>query len=242
MKLQSQDQVMALDADFGQMAVYIGQHAWGLPELSIREKTFVFVAADMCCHNLGMPIETHARMGMANGVPVADVREAIRHLAPYAGYPTAAEALFRLADLEDPDAGPGEQARAPADHVAQPAVELPAATLNELTELDPAFAAFYQHQFDGRWNRDTLTVRERALATLAADVLYQTLDDSFRLHIDIARTSGAADEQIRAVLRLLAEYSIEKTRRAFAALTEYLARDASGHYAEEQPAVRARKA
>lgn len=222
MKLQSQDAMVALDADFGQMAIHVGSHAWGLPQLNMREKAFVFVAADLCSHNLGMAFETHVRMAMANGVPLGDVRESVRHLAPYAGYPTAAEALFRLASIEEPAAGPGTVAGTAANPMTRPAVELPASTLAELTELDPAFAEFYKYQFDDRWSRGALTLRERALATIAVDVLFETLDEPFRLHIGIARVAGATEEQIRGVLHLVAEYGIGKTWRALAALVTHL--------------------
>jgi len=49
------------------------------------------------------------------------------------------------------------------------------------------------------------------------------VEDSFRLHTDIARAAGADEEQIRAVLRLVAEFAIGKAWRAFTALQTYLA-------------------
>ncbi|MBW8711276.1 MAG: carboxymuconolactone decarboxylase family protein, partial [Mycobacterium sp.] len=70
-----------------------------------------------------------------------------------------------------------------------------------------------------RWGSGELSPRERALACIAADVLNQTLDESFSLHIDLARAAGAGDEQVRAVLLLVAEYGIAKAWRAYRALT-----------------------
>lgn len=46
MELASQDTVSGLDRDFGAMAVKRGLFAWGLPQLTMREKAFVFVAAE----------------------------------------------------------------------------------------------------------------------------------------------------------------------------------------------------
>ncbi len=58
------------------------------------------------------------------------------------------------------------------------------------------FAEFFTNQFNQRWNSGDLWPRERALACLAADVLNQTLDESFALHADLAIAAGAGREQI----------------------------------------------
>src|SRR3569833_1325830 len=94
---------MALDAEFGRMAAEVGMHAWSLPQLTMREKTFAFLAADLCTANVGFPLLTHVQMAEANGVSVAECVAAIRHLAPYAGYPTAAVALQRLEQRTNSD-------------------------------------------------------------------------------------------------------------------------------------------
>jgi hypothetical protein len=39
--------------------------AWSLPHLTIREKTFLFLAADLSAGNLGFPLATHVEMGDA---------------------------------------------------------------------------------------------------------------------------------------------------------------------------------
>jgi hypothetical protein len=53
MKLANQAQVAALDPEFGRMAAEVGMHAWSLPQLTTREKAFVFLAADPCTANVG---------------------------------------------------------------------------------------------------------------------------------------------------------------------------------------------
>jgi alkylhydroperoxidase/carboxymuconolactone decarboxylase family protein YurZ len=210
MKLTNQDTVVAMDADFGEMAVQVGQHAWGIADLTMRERAFVFIAADLCAHNLGFPVQTHVEMARSQGVSVASIREAVRHLAPYVGYPTAAEALMALAEISDGDE--------PATHGEVP--ELDVTTRQRLTSLDAKFADFFQAQFQNRWGRPDLTVRERALCTIATDVLNGTLDESFRLHVDLALGDGADVAQVRAVLLLVAEFGIAKAWRAYRALNE----------------------
>lgn len=210
MKLANQESVVAMDADFGEMAVQVGQHAWGIADLTMRERAFVFVAADLCAHNLGFPLLTHVEMARSQGVSVGSIREAVRHLAPYVGYPTAAEALMALAEIDDGD-----------EPVTRGEVlELDGSTLQRLTSLDADFAGFFQGQFKDRWGRPDLTVRERALCTIATDVLNGTLDESFRLHVELALGHGAEMAQVRAVLLLVAEFGIAKAWRAYRALNE----------------------
>jgi 4-carboxymuconolactone decarboxylase len=210
MKLANQEQVAALDPEFGRMAAEVGMHAWSLPQLTMREKAFVLLAADLCTANVGFPLLTHVQMASANGVSVPECVAAVRHLAPYVGYPTAAVALQQLRQL---------------DHVEEPQPQqvdgwdLAAETVDTLADLDEEFAGFVANQYNQRWGSGELSPRERALACIAADVLNQTLDESFSLHIDLASAAGAGDEQVRAVLLLVAEYGIAKSWRAYRALS-----------------------
>ena len=207
MKLANQDQVAALDSTFGRMAAEVGMHAWSLPQLTMREKTFVFIAADLCTANVGFPLLTHVQMAEANGVSVAECVAAIRHLAPYAGYPTTAVALQQVSSR-----GEAKESLPVRDW------NLPTETLAALADLDDEFGGFVANQYHQRWGSGELSPRERALACIAVDVLNQTLDESFSLHIDLAYAAGAGDEQVRAVLLLVAEYGIAKAWRALRAL------------------------
>jgi alkylhydroperoxidase/carboxymuconolactone decarboxylase family protein YurZ len=222
MELLIENKLVELDPDFGKMAGYIGNHAWGLPDLTMREKAFVFIAGDLCSQNLQMPLEVHVKVGVLNGVALGDFREAVRHLAPYAGYPTAALAMMRLAQIEREIAAlPGPRQAEPAPET--PGVELPEQAAADLERLDPHFAEFYRGQFAERWGRGGLNSRERALATLAVDVMYQTLDEPFALHLDLARRAGAGETQIRQVITLISEYGTSRAWRAFRALEAHLA-------------------
>ena len=222
MRRASQDEVMALDPEFGRMAQDVRRRAWSLPDLTMREKAFVFVAGDLCSHNVLFPLETHVITALAQGVGIDDIREAIRHLAPYAGYPTAIEALICLVELENATAG---AARTPTRTQRPSHADLPERVTEEVRRLDDGFAALLEEQFADRWSRGNLTVRERALCTIAADVVNGTLDASFALHVRLALGAGAGEEQVRAVLLIVAEYGIAKSWRAYAALGEVLARE-----------------
>lgn len=229
MNLTNQDTVTNMDAEFGQMALQVGRNAWGLPALSMREKAFAFLAADLCAHYIGFPLRTHISMALAQGVSLDAQREAVRHLAPYVGYPAAAEALMVFAEIEATgNGGNGDGADPHPDYEAHispaqsdPVPDTAVAALPvsvRIEELDPDFAQFFTEQFLGRWNRPGLSTRERALCTIATDVCNGTLEDSFRLHLDLAREHGAGQEQIRAVLLLVAEFGIAKAWRAYTVL------------------------
>jgi 4-carboxymuconolactone decarboxylase len=118
-------------------------HAWSLPQLTMREKAFVFIAADLCTANVGFPLLTHVQMAGANGVSVPECIAAIRHLAPYAGYPTAAVALQQLRHLD--------QSEAPQPQPVN-SWEFDAETVDTLEALDEEFADFGElSRASGRW-------------------------------------------------------------------------------------------
>jgi alkylhydroperoxidase/carboxymuconolactone decarboxylase family protein YurZ len=129
-------------------------------------------------------------MAGANGVSAPECIAAIRHLAPYVGYPTAAVALQQLQQLEpsdEPDGTPlGDRQ------------ELPRDVAETLAALNEDFADFVANQFSRRWSSGDLSPRERALACLAADVLNQTLDESFRcMRISRSQQERAANSSTR---------------------------------------------
>ena len=202
------------------MAEAVDRRAWGLRALTTREKAFLFITADLCTANLGAPLASHVATAVANGVEVRDCAAAIRHLAPFVGYPTAAVALRQLRSAypdwtPDPPLPPPVT---PGRHVIPPDV------LDRLDALDSGFSAFATEQFDTRWDADDgVSNRERALMCLATDVLHQTLDESFDLHLDFATGEGAGRHEISAVLLLVAGYGVSKAWHAHRVLLTRLA-------------------
>jgi alkylhydroperoxidase/carboxymuconolactone decarboxylase family protein YurZ len=221
--LASKEEVDAVDPEFGRMAAEVGEHAWSIRQLSMREKTFAFLAADLCSGCLGFPLAAHVTMAGMNGVSVPECRAAIRHLAPYVGYPVAAMALRQLRDLQQPhQTGPVRGTSGQPGHGGgAPTIGLPPATRQALEDMDADFAAFFARQFDQRWSADgSLSPRERALSCLAADVVQQAPEESFSLDLDLAVAAGAAPGDIRAVFLLAAEYGLGKAWRAYRLLKD----------------------
>lgn len=52
MKLASEERVLTLDPVFGRMGVEAGRSIWSIEELTMREKTFLCLAADLCHQHL----------------------------------------------------------------------------------------------------------------------------------------------------------------------------------------------
>src|SRR4051812_31099382 len=100
MQLTSEERVTRLDPVFGPMGIEAGKAIWSAPELSMREKAVVLLAADVRVPELGLPFELHLGMGLKQaGLSVEDCRELLRHVAPDAGYNITAMAFERLVEV-----------------------------------------------------------------------------------------------------------------------------------------------
>ena len=83
-------------------------------------------------------------------------------------------------------------------------------------------AGFIESRTARSWSVPGLSRRERVYLALTADVAQQTLGDSFRVHVRLARESGANPEEIRDVVRFLAECGIAKAAAALRELDTIL--------------------
>ncbi|TMR89766.1 carboxymuconolactone decarboxylase family protein [Nonomuraea basaltis] len=210
--LAGADALAALDPVFAQLAVGVGHNLWGLTHLTMREKAFICLTADLCHPHLDLPLAMHVQMALANGVDPESIRELYRHLAPYVGYPIVVTAFQRLTELGLPAA----QDDKPVEP-APPTGPL-ARAVRALEDVDRGLATFTEDQFAQRWARPYLSVRERAIACLVVDVFYQTLGPSLCLHAELARSAGATDETLRDLLRGVAEFGMPRVWAAAAAL------------------------
>lgn len=205
-QLSGADDLVRLDPVFAQMAVIAGHNIWGLPHLTVREKAILCLTADLCHPHLGVPMAMHVTMALDNGVEPEAIRELLRHLGPYVGYPILVPAFRQLAEL----GVTGEDDPAPVENV--PLRPELAAFVSKIPA--PGLAAFTEGQLAQRWSRPGLSVRERAIACLAVDILDQTLGDSFRLHLDLARAAGADRDVLDDVLQGIAEFGMARAWNA----------------------------
>jgi alkylhydroperoxidase/carboxymuconolactone decarboxylase family protein YurZ len=219
----TQTTVKELDPVFAEMAAASFQQAGTGPELTPRELTLLSLVADVCEQVLGMPYELHVRAALDNGLDADDLRELLRFISYDSGYPAALAALERLAQIEREHGLPGPTGqghRVNADGTGSP---MPAAMRAEVRALDPGFADYMDLQSRMRADMSRISVRERAFATMTVDVLYQTLQESFRAHVGRALGAGATPDEVRATVRATATFGMTRTWRALNVLDTLLA-------------------
>lgn len=224
------DRVAALDPVFAQLGAASIAHASAVPELTDRERTFLFVVADVCHPTLGLPFELHVRAAAKQGTSTSDIRALLRLISYDTGYPAALAALERLAEIETAAGLPHADAELlPPELVttgegAAPS-PLPEPVRARLRDLDSHFAEYFDLQSRMRIpsGPGTLSERERAFVTLSVDVHYQTLGDTFRIHVNRALSGGASPEDVRAVLRFNAQFGATRAWQAWQALGRILA-------------------
>ncbi|MFF4621672.1 carboxymuconolactone decarboxylase family protein [Nonomuraea jabiensis] len=208
-----------LDPVFAEMSEATDRKTWEeITELSMREKILLSLVGDVCQQTLGLPFEAHVTMAYENGLSADDLRELLRFIAYDSGYPAALSALARLVDIEREQGLPGPTGDGhpiDADGRTSP---IPAPTRQAVRNLDPAFADYMDLQSRMRAQMRRLTVRERAFATMTVDVLFQTLEESFRVHVTRALKAGATPEEARAVVRFSAQFGLTKAWRGMRAL------------------------
>jgi alkylhydroperoxidase/carboxymuconolactone decarboxylase family protein YurZ len=87
-----------------------------------------------------------------------------------------------------------------------------------LRRLDPAFAEQLDQKARQLWERGLLSRHERCLATLAVDVVGGTLGATFDVHLEMAKNAGLSLAELKALLRILAEFSTPKAWQALVAM------------------------
>jgi alkylhydroperoxidase/carboxymuconolactone decarboxylase family protein YurZ len=224
----STDPVAALDPVFAQMSTASLGYAGETPGLTEREKVLLCLVADVCQQSLGLAFELHVRRGLAHGVSTGDVRTLLRLISYDTGYHAALDAFARLAAIEAaagltvPATEPlADESLSTGPDAAQ--TPLPAPVRAALGALDPHFAGYVELQSRMRAGHEpgTLSDRERAFATMSVDVHYQTLEESFRTHVDRALRTGVTAEDVRAVLRFTAAFGVTRVWRAWKALNAH---------------------
>lgn len=68
---------------------------WERPGLSPRDRSLITISALVALYRTEQ-LGAHLRIGLGNGLSVAEIAEAITHLAFYAGWPTAFSAAAQL--------------------------------------------------------------------------------------------------------------------------------------------------
>jgi 4-carboxymuconolactone decarboxylase len=206
-------QLRDLDPGFERIALGTGKFTYGLPGLSVREKLLLCLANDVCRGHLGLAFRLHVTAALQYDVTVDTLYAVVRFIAPYAGYPAAADALERLAEVLDQR--PSREG---------PVVLPDEAAPNYAPETtDEWFDRFVRSRTAEAWAESQLNRRERAYLAITADVANQTLGQSLRSHVFSALDAGAGPEVVRDMVRFLSEFAAFKAEAALRRLDEILA-------------------
>lgn len=206
-----------VDPEFERMALETGAFTYGLSGTSVREKLLQVVANDVCRAHLGLAFRMHVMAAKMHAIPYADLLALLRFVAPYAGYPAAADALERLGGLA---AELGFDTSVEAEPHRDTGEPDPA-----LRSSDEWMAAFLASRTGRSWSEGRLSPRERAIVMITADVSMQTLGDPFHGHVLLARRVGLGDDEIRDVVRFTAELCSARTVAALSELDRSLLRE-----------------
>jgi alkylhydroperoxidase/carboxymuconolactone decarboxylase family protein YurZ len=222
--------IASLDPVFAQMGVASARHAASVPELTEREKAFLYLTADVCHQTLGRPFALHVERAQRYGVSTADIRALLRLISFDTGYHTALAAFERLVEIEAAAGIPAPDVEPLADNLlitgpdAAP-TPLPESVVARLAELDDHFGEHMalQSRLRSPAGPGTLDVRERSFTAMSVDIHYQTLGDTFQIHITRALRGGASPEDVRAVLRFSAQFGVTRAWQAWEPLNKYIA-------------------
>jgi 4-carboxymuconolactone decarboxylase len=212
-----------IDPEFEKIALETGELTYGLSGTTMRDKLLLNLANDVCREHFDLAFRLHVQAALFHGVPFSDVLGVVRFMGPYAGYPAAADALECLGGIGT-DLGIDVRTAA-AEVGADGSSEEPTQRLRPgegFDTTDEWLAHFIASRTGRSWAVPGLSARECAYLALTADVAQQTLGASFRVHVRLARESGATREEIRDVVRFLAECGIAKAAAALRALDTVL--------------------
>lgn len=198
-----------LDPQFEKLGLEVAAFTFGLPGTSAREKLLQTLTLDICRPHLGLAFRMHVTAATMHGVSYAELLAAIRFVAPYSGYPAAADALARIKQIAT------EIGMDTSDLGDPPTSDTAVVGCPETT--DEWTAEFVQWQLSRAWSEDQLSGRERVIMALTSDVGQQADGESLRRHVELALDAGLSADDVRDVIRFCAEYGIG---RAVAALRE----------------------
>lgn len=206
-----------VDPEFEKIALETGELTFGLTGTSVREKLLQNLTQDICRSQMGLAFRMHVTAAKMHGIPYPDLLAAIRFIAPYSGYPAAADALAQLQRVATEigmDTSNVGNTPSPV-HDGKPA---------EFVGVNDAWmAAFLNSRTARAWCEHRLSRRERSIIAITADVSQQTLADSFRFHVKLALDAGLSKEEVRDVVRFCAEHSLARAIAAIVALDALLA-------------------
>jgi len=85
--------LVALDSEFGKLAIELAGRVWARPGLTQKERAFLCLAANVCNQTVDGPFQIHLDMALKAGATPKEIREVLLHMAIYASFPKTLTAM-----------------------------------------------------------------------------------------------------------------------------------------------------
>lgn len=205
-----------VDPEFEKMALETAGYTFALTGTSVREKLLQNLTQDICHSQLGLAFRMHVTAAMNYAIPYPDLLATVRFVAPYSGYPAAADALARLKQV-------AVEIGMDVGDLGQPSATAGGKPDQNIEATDDWMKDFLNSRIARAWSEDRLTRRERTIIAITSDIAQQTLDDSFGLHVTLALDAGLSENDVRDVVRFCAEHGVFRSAAAMRELEMVLA-------------------
>lgn len=196
------------DPAFARLGLETGQLTYALPATTVREKVLQNLADDVCRGDLGLAFQLHVTSAHLQGLSYADLLALIRFVAPYAGYPAAADAIGRVGGIA---AAAGMDTSVVEDAAA------PAGAGTDFGCADPWLADFARSRSARAAGEKRLDEREQALVALTAAISLGTFGLEFAVLVHRA-LDVAGPDAVRDAVRFCGETGLMHAVRAMAEL------------------------
>jgi 4-carboxymuconolactone decarboxylase len=188
----------------------VRKQLWNSPGLPVRDRCIVTLAA-LIARNQAVELPYYLGLALDNGVKPAEISEIITHLAFYAGWANAMDAVmaardvFRRRDIGDDQLPPASAPQLALDEVAE---AQRAARVGELFgKITPSLVRYTTDVlFRDLWLRPGLAPRDRSLVTVSALVATGQVAQ-ITYHLNRAMDNGLTAEQAGEVVGHLAFYA-----------------------------------
>lgn len=206
--------------------------------LDDRQRSIVPIAAFAAAGDIAV-LNRAINQGLDAGLTISEAREVLVQLYAYAGFPRSLNALGELMKVVQARKQQGivdQPGRGPGKSIPKGDELLAAGTANQ-TRLSgaPVVGALFDfapvaneylrtHLFGDIFERDNLDWQSREIATVAMLSALEGVAPQLQAHIRIAMNTGVTPQQLRQLIRVLAEQvSADASRRASEALELHLA-------------------
>ncbi len=194
--------------------------------LTLQEQALVPIAAYTASGDITL-LEGSLNQGLDAGLTLSEVKEVLVQMYAYAGFPRSLNGLAVLMSVVEQrkQSGIVDEEGKDVAPLREPNSSLEIGTSNQtqlvgqpvkgaLFDFAPAIDQYLKaHLFGDIFSRNTLTWKQRELATIAALANMQGVNSQLQAHYNISLNNGLSVIQLREFIELLRQYCGELTAK-----------------------------